>query len=54
MLASLTVTAAAMAQVRPSPNAEADPRWAAIRRVFGQDGEAEGAYFRVNLPRSDL
>ncbi|HEX5387902.1 MAG TPA: DUF1259 domain-containing protein [Gemmatimonadales bacterium] len=30
-----------------------DPRWAPIRKVFGQ-GEAEGPYFRVNLPRSDL
>lgn len=30
-----------------------DPRWAPIRRVFG-NGEAEGRYFRVNLPRTDL
>ena len=30
-----------------------DPRWAAIRQVFGQ-GKAEGKYFRVNLPRTDL
>lgn len=30
-----------------------NPRWAPIHRVFGQ-GEAEGGYFRVNLPRSDL
>ncbi|MGH7617492.1 MAG: DUF1259 domain-containing protein [Gemmatimonadaceae bacterium] len=31
-----------------------DPRWAAIRRVFGQDGESRDGYFRINLPRSDL
>jgi hypothetical protein len=31
-----------------------DPRWAPIRRIFGQEGETEGPYFRVNLPRSDL
>lgn len=31
-----------------------DPRWAAIRRVFGQQGETGEGYFRVNLPRSDL
>ncbi|HEY2855812.1 MAG TPA: DUF1259 domain-containing protein [Gemmatimonadaceae bacterium] len=31
-----------------------DPRWSAIRRVFGQQGEAHDGYFRVNLPRSDL
>jgi hypothetical protein len=29
------------------------PRWDAIRRVFNQ-GEVEGSYFRINLPRSDL
>jgi len=31
-----------------------DPRWTAIRQVFGQDGEVHDGYFRVNLPRSDL
>jgi Domain of Unknown Function (DUF1259) len=31
-----------------------DPRWTAISRVFGQDGEVHDGYFRVNLPRSDL
>ena len=31
-----------------------DPRWTAIRRVFGQDGESHDGYFRVNLPRTDL
>ena len=31
-----------------------DPRWVAIRRVFGQDGESHDGYFRINLPRSDL
>ena len=33
---------------------QADPRWAAIARVFGQKGETHDGYFRVNLPRSDL
>lgn len=32
----------------------ADPRWAAIRRVFTQPGEAHDGYFRVNFPRTDL
>jgi uncharacterized protein DUF1259 len=32
----------------------ADARWTAIRRVFGQQGEVGGRYFRVDLPRSDL
>jgi len=31
-----------------------DPRWAAIRHIFGQDGESHDGYFRINLPRSDL
>ena len=34
--------------------AQRDPRWTAISRVFGQDGEVHDGYFRVNLPRSDL
>jgi hypothetical protein len=52
---------AALAQVNPparaQPPAQAspqDPRWAAIRRVFGQEGKAEEGYFRIELPRSDL
>jgi len=31
-----------------------DPRWVAIGQVFGQKGEVEDGYFRVNLPRTDL
>jgi hypothetical protein len=31
-----------------------DARWAPIRRAFGQAGETEAGYFRINLPRSDL
>lgn len=31
-----------------------DQRWAAIRHVFGNDGESHDGYFRINLPRSDL
>ena len=31
-----------------------DARWAAVGRVFGQEGEAVDGYFRVNLPRTDL
>ncbi len=34
-------------------SSHANPRWAAIRQVFGQ-GKAEGKYFRVDLPRTDL
>jgi hypothetical protein len=34
--------------------AQRDPRWMAIGRVFGQEGEVHDGYFRVNLPRSDL
>jgi len=30
-----------------------DPRWEPIHSVFGQ-GDEEGRYYRVNLPRSDL
>jgi hypothetical protein len=29
-------------------------RWAGIREVFHQDGQAEDGYFRVNFPRSDV
>lgn len=38
----------------PASADSSDPRWTAVRRVFGQEGEAEDGYFRVNLPRSDL
>jgi hypothetical protein len=31
-----------------------DARWAPVKRVFAQDGETEGRYFRINLPRTDL
>lgn len=34
--------------------AQPDPRWAPIRRVFGQEGEAEHGTLRLNFPRSDL
>jgi Domain of Unknown Function (DUF1259) len=45
---------AATAQSPSQAKAERQPRrWAPIRRVFGQ-GEAEGGYFRINLPRRDL
>lgn len=51
----------ALAQVTSRPGAQPpasagpqDPRWAAIRRVFGQDGKAAEGYFRIELPRSDL
>jgi len=43
--------AAAAAPPRPAP---ARSSWDPIRRVFNQRGEAEGEYFRINLPRSDL
>ena len=43
-----------VAQQRSSnESSQENPRWAPIRQVFGQ-GEAEGHYFRVNLPRTDL
>ena len=42
-----------IAQGKTTPT-DRDPRWSAIRRVFGQQGEAHDGYFRVNLPRSDL
>jgi hypothetical protein len=42
------------AQQHPQPKAaEQNPRWVSIRRVFGQ-GDVEGDYFRINLPRTDL
>ncbi len=55
-LSLLVLTAAAgTLEAQNKGNAqENDPRWAAIRRIFGQDGEIHDGYFRVNLPRSDL
>jgi hypothetical protein len=47
---SLLLSHAAGAQA-PSPR---DPRWSAINRVFGRDGEVHKGNFRVNLPRTDL
>jgi len=41
------------AQRSGNTSSQQNPRWAAIRQVFEQ-GEAEGKYFRVNLPRTDL
>jgi hypothetical protein len=49
----LTGFASAHAQEADTANAAQNPRWTAIRAVFGQ-GEQEDGYFRVNLPRSDL
>lgn len=39
---------------KPTQAGPQDPRWAAIRRVFEQEGKAEEGYFRVELPRTDL
>ena len=46
--------ATAPAAGAPAEADSADPRWASIRRVFGQEGEAREGYFRVNFPRKDL
>jgi hypothetical protein len=48
--AGLLTAASAPAQENA---AERNPRWAPIHQLFGQ-GKAEGRYFRVDLPRSDL
>jgi len=53
-VAGLAMAAIGGAQERAPSQSAADPRWAEVRRVFGQDGENEGEYFRVNLPRADL
>jgi len=53
LLIVATPRAAAAQQHSAKDSSQANPRWAAIRQVFGQ-GEAEGKYFRVNLPRTDL
>lgn len=31
-----------------------DARWAPVQRIFGQKGEEEDGYFRVQFPRTDL
>lgn len=46
--------AAAQGSSQQGGKQQDDPRWAPIRQVFGLKGEAEGKYFRVNFPRSDL
>lgn len=53
--ASLASRAGAQASSRPdtTKHGTQDPRWVPIRRAFDQ-GEVEGGYFRINLPRSDL
>ncbi|HEU4643407.1 MAG TPA: DUF1259 domain-containing protein [Gemmatimonadaceae bacterium] len=59
--AAALALAAAPAIIAPAARAQGasasatadDPRWDAIRRVFGQ-GKTEEGYFRVELPRSDL
>ena len=32
----------------------ADPRWGAIRKVFGQDGKIDDGYLQLTFPRNDL
>lgn len=50
--------AAALAAAPAAAQAKAagggDARWAQLRRVFGQSGEEEDGYFRVQFPRTDL
>jgi hypothetical protein len=53
LLVLAVVSQTTLGQTKPQ-SADRDPRWSAIRRVFGQDGESHDGYFRVNLPRSDL
>ena len=53
-LLCLTVNSATLSGQPRAASTDRDPRWSAIRRVFGQLGEAHDGYFRVNLPRSDL
>lgn len=50
--ALLASTVLVLAAARPAPRAS--DRWEPIQRVFGQRGSAEGSYFRVELPRTDL
>jgi hypothetical protein len=54
LLGLATRDGVAYAQSDAKSSAHPDPRWTAIRRVFGQSGELEDGYFRINLPRSDL
>jgi hypothetical protein len=37
----------------PRAAATTDPRWTAIRNVFGWDGETEDGYYRLSFPRTD-
>ena len=53
MAALLAATAVGTTTAGAQAKKEQSGRWAPIQRVFGQ-GEAEGKYFRVNLPRRDL
>ena len=48
------VSTSLLAQEKAASRSAPDPRWAAVRRVFGQQGETEDGYFRINLPRTDL
>jgi len=50
----LTIAARGLSAQHKTEQADRDPRWTAIRRAFGQDGETHDGYFRINLPRSDL
>jgi len=50
--ALLALTLLVPGAARPAPRAP--DRWEPIRRVFAQPGSAEGPYFRVELPRTDL
>ena len=55
---SSLIAASASAQASKSgaekKSEAADPRWNAIRKVFGQDGKVEDGYLRLSFPRSDL
>jgi hypothetical protein len=58
-LVALATAAAVVAVAAPPVRAQEhaarkDARWAAVERVFGQEGEEDDGYFRVNLPRTDL
>jgi len=54
VLSALFAFSAIAAALRAQATNDRDPRWRAIRRVFGQEGETHDGYFRINLPRSDL
>ena len=53
LLVVLTPRDTAAQQRSGKDSSQENPRWSAIRQVFGQ-GKAEGNYFRVDLPRTDL